>query len=251
MLFMVDIKYELEYLGLTSNEVKVYLTLLRIGRSRAGRLAKECGLERTSVYNALQGMIRGGIVSYVIESGSKVFSAANPQRIVDLFREKEERASLILPELESLKKFEREKESILKFKGYTGIKSVFADILRTCKRGEEYLVIGLEGQLSERMPTFAEIFVARKDKKKLKARVILRSTRGIKKKISKYTSIKYVPANVISPANITIYGEKVAIVMWSEIPEAVIIENKEAAAAFKAYFEFMWVNASGKSSLEN
>src|SRR3989338_10334268 len=111
-----NIAYELEYLGFTSNEVKVYLTLLGIGRSQAGRIAKECRLERTSTYNALQRLIKDGLVSYIIESNKKVFSAGPPEKIVDLFKEKEERASLILEQLKNIKKGEREKESILNFK---------------------------------------------------------------------------------------------------------------------------------------
>jgi sugar-specific transcriptional regulator TrmB len=245
ILMIHDTIYELEYLGFTPNEVKVYLTLLRIGRSKAGRLAKECGLERTSTYNALQQLIRQGLVSFVIEANKKVFAAAEPSRIVDLFKEKEERAALIVPKLIGLKKFEREKETILKFKGYSGIKTVFNDILRSCREGSEYLAIGLEGQLSERMPTFAEIFVARKDEKKLHSRALVRASRK-GKKMSKYTKVRYVPQEVVSPININIYCDKVAMIMWSEIPEAVIIDNSQSAAAFRSYFEFMWKHAHKK-----
>jgi len=240
-----NIAYELEYLGFTSNEVKVYLTLLGIGRSQAGRIAKECRLERTSTYNALQRLIKDGIVSYVIESNKKVFSAGSPDKIVDLFKEKQERAELIIPYLKNIKKSEKEKETILKFKGYNGVKTVLNDILRSTKKDEEYLIIGLEGQLSQRLPTFAEIYVARKDEKKLKARALVRKTRE-GKKMSKFTQVKYVPQEVISPMNINIYGNKVALLIWSEIPEAVIIDSPDAASAFKSYFEFMWKHADNK-----
>jgi len=49
-----------------------------------------------------------------------------------------------------------------------------------------------------------------------------------------------VPQEVISPSNITIYKNKVAMILWSEIPEAIIIDNEDVAKTFKSYFEFMW-----------
>ena len=168
------IEEELRDLGFSDNEVKVYIALLRIGRGKAGRISKECSLERTSTYNALKKLNEKGMASYVIESNRKVFAVAEPAKILDMFKEQEERAKLVIPKLEQLKKSEQEKENILKFRGYAGIKTVLNDILKTCKEGEEYYIIGSEGQLTQRMPTFAKIFVARKDIKKLHAKVLLR-----------------------------------------------------------------------------
>ena len=61
--------------------------------------------------------------------------------------------------------------------------------------------------------------------------------------MSKYTRVRYVPQETISPLNVNIYGDKVALLIWSENPEAVIIDNPQAAAAFRSYFELMWKHA--------
>ncbi|MBS3150126.1 hypothetical protein J4455_05585 [Candidatus Woesearchaeota archaeon] len=239
------IEEELRYLGFTDNEVKVYVTLLRIGRGKAGRISKESSLERTSTYNALKKLQEKGLVSYVIEANRKVFAVAEPNKILDMFKEKEERAKLVIPKLEQLKKAEQEKENILKFRGYEGIKTVLNDILKTCKDEEEQYIIGSEGQLTQRMPTFAKIFVARKDKKKLHAKVLLRKGRFSDVR-SKYAKVRFLPQDVPSQSVTNIYGDKVAIILWSEIPEAIIIDDKSTAETYKAYFEFMWKNASVK-----
>jgi len=237
----MEIQKELEYLGFTANEIKIYLALLRIGKSKAGRLAKECSIERTSAYNALKRLISEGLVSYVIESNNKVFNAAHPGKIIDMFKEKEERASLLVPHLTNLRSYEREKENILKFRGYNGIKTVLNDVIKSCKKGEECLVFSTDNQLSERMPTYAEIYVARKDKKQLRSRMLVREDKKEKgKKMSKFTKIKYIPGKLLSPANINVYKDKVAVIIWTEVPEAVIIDNKEAAETFRSFFEFMW-----------
>jgi len=238
----MSIEDELRRLGFSDNEVKIYLALLRMGRSKAGRIAKECFLERTSTYNALKKLHEKGLVSSVIEANRKVFAAAAPAKILDVFREREERAALLVPKLEQLKRFELERENILKFRGFSGVKTVLNDVLNTCKEGGEYLIMGSENQLSELMPTFARIFVAKKDRKRLRARILVREGRkGYV--MSRYTQARYVPQDVISPTVTTIYGDKIALTLWSEIPEAIIIDNADTARTFRSYFEFMWKNA--------
>src|SRR3989344_766205 len=233
---------QLRMLNFTDNEIKVYLALLRIGTAQAGRIAKECMLERTSTYNAIKRLQEKGMVSSVIEANRNVFAAAPPAKILDIFREKEERAKLIIPELEQLKRFEKEKETILKFRGYAGVKTVLNDILKTCKQNGEYLILGPERQLSERMPTFAKIFVAQKDKKRIRARIILRQIAG-NNVMSKYTEARYVPQEVFSPTVTSIYGDKIALIVWSETPEAIIIDNADTAKTYRTYFEFIWKHA--------
>src|SRR3989344_7886236 len=233
------IEEKMRGLGFSDNEVKVYIALLKIGRSKAGRIAKECSLDRTSTYNALKRLKEKGMAASILESSRQVFAPAEPSKITDFFKEQEERAKLIVPELEKMKGFAREKENILKFRGFAGIKTVLNDILKTCKDGEEHYIIGSEGQLTQRMPTFAEIFVARKDKKKLRARVLLRKGRFSDVR-SKYAKVRYLPQDVASQSVTNIYGNKVAIILWSEIPEAIIIDDKSTAETYKDYFEFMW-----------
>ena len=240
------IEKELRDLGFTDNEVKIYITLLRIGRGKAGRISKESSMERTSTYNALKKLQEKGLVSYVIEANRKIFAVAEPNKILDMFKEKEERAKLVIPKLEQLKKAEQEKENLLKFRGYAGIKTVLNDILKTCKDGEEHYIMGSEGQLTQRMPIFAKIFVARKDKKKLYAKVLLRKGGRFSDVRSKYAKVRFLPQDVQSQSVTNIYGDKVAIILWSEIPEAIIIDDKSTAETYKAYFEFMWKNASTK-----
>ncbi|MBS3148395.1 hypothetical protein J4219_05905 [Candidatus Woesearchaeota archaeon] len=233
---------QLRMLDFTDNEIKVYLVLLKIGTAQAGRIAKECVLERTSTYNALKRLQEKGMVSSVIEANTQVFAAASPEKILDVFKEKEERAKLLIPQLEQLKTAKTEKETILKFRGYAGVKTVLNDILKTCKSGDEYLILGPERQLSERMPTFARIFVAQKDKKRIRARIILRQIAG-NNVMSKYTEARYVPQEVFSPTVTSIYGDKIALIVWSETPEAIIIDNADTAKTYRTYFEFIWKHA--------
>ena len=40
--------------------------------------------------------------------------------------------------------------------------------------------------------------------------------------------------------------DKIAIVIWTDEPEGIIIENASAAKAYKSYFESMWKYAKSE-----
>jgi len=100
------------------------------------------------------------------------------------------------------------------------------------------------------MPYYASILKARKEMKKIRTKTIIRSGRVLKGK-GKYTEYREIPIKTISLVTINISPGKVAIFIWSENPECVLIENEEVRKTFESYFEFMWKHAKRKSSREN
>ena len=207
----------------------------------AGRVSKEANLDRTSVYNALKSLLQKGIVSYAIEANRKVFKAENPDKILDFYKEKEELSKSITLKLKQFYNKKNEKSNIALYQNFKGLKTVFQDILNSSKKDDEYLVIGSEGQFTEKMPYYSPLFRKLKEKKKIKTRMLIR--KGIVKEKSKFTEYKEIPSDVKSPATINVYDGKVAIFIWNEKPEAILIKNKDISESFKSYFNFMWKNA--------
>ena len=73
-----DLGFILEKLGLTKAEILVFSTLVQGGSSGIGNVIKKSQLHRGTVYNTLQRLIQKGLVSYVIKSNKKYFSASEP-----------------------------------------------------------------------------------------------------------------------------------------------------------------------------
>ena len=233
---------DLEKLNFTVNESKVYLSLLKLGPSLAGRISKESNLDRSSTYNALRLLLKKGIVSTIFESKRTTYIPSNPKKILDYIKEKEELANKIIPNLSKKFSVKKEKKNILVYQGYKGFKTIFQDVLDSVNKNEEYLVIGSEGQFSEKMPYFSQIFKKLKAEKKIKSKLLIRE--GVDKSTKgKYTNYKSIPSDVISSATINIYKDKVAIFIWEDNPEAVLIENEMVSKSFRNYFNFMWKNA--------
>ena len=235
-----EIRETLKQIGLGHNESKIYLTLIKSGPSMAGRIAKEANIDRSACYDSLKALLKKGLVSYAIEANRKKFAAANPARLKEYLREKESLVETILPNLSEMFKVKEEKSHVNMFQGFKGLKTVFEDILESAK-GKENLVIDSSGQFREKMPFYAPHYIKALEKNKIKVRHLLRRS-GVKKAHpSKTTTLRYFPAEIGEAIMTTnIYSDKIALILWTDVPEAVIIKNKAAAEAYRSYFEILW-----------
>jgi len=235
-----QIRETLKRIGLGHNESKIYLILLKIGPSMAGKIAKESNIDRSACYDSLKALLKKGLVSYVIEANRKRFAANSPQRLADFMSEKQEAVREILPDLSSFYKKEKEKSQVSMYKGLKGLKSVFEDILHEAK-GNENLVIDSSGKFGEKMPFYLPHFVKGLEKNRIKVRHIVRKGKEQQLHPSKTTEMRFFP-KIVGDQTITtnIYSDKVALILWTDVPEAVIIKNRAAAEAYKNYFDILW-----------
>ncbi|MBT4446059.1 hypothetical protein HOA92_02500 [archaeon] len=238
---MAKVEMVLENLGFSPNEIKVYLALNDQGTCKAGKVAKIAKIDRSSCYNSLKNLLQKGLVSYVLMGQVKWFQATGPKRLLDYVREQENDVKEILPQLHARHKAAKISGQVRLFKGIKGVKTILQDIIRT---EENNLVFGNESQLEENMPTFQKQFVRQLKEKKIFVKEIVRSGRGSKTSNPKQT--RYVPKSLESPVVTNIYGDKIALIIWTDEPEGIIIENKAAADAYRSYFEFMWKHAKKK-----
>jgi sugar-specific transcriptional regulator TrmB len=242
----IEIKETLREVGLANEEIEVYLAMLKIGSSLASKVSEETKINRSHVYQLIERMIAKGFVSYVIRENRKYFSAVNPEKIVELIREREQKMKNILPNLLELASFQKEKPVVEIFEGKEGIKTILNDILKV---KEEWLAFGSSGKGQEILSFYAEHWEKEREELKIDLRGILDSSEsGLKrgKEISKrkYTKIRYVKEDYSSPSSTWIYGDRLAFVIWSkEHSFAIRMISKEIANNFKKHFEILWKNA--------
>src|SRR3989344_2207802 len=91
----------LQEFGLSNTEAKIYLALLELGKSKAGAITKKSTVNRTNVYDALERLIKKGLVSYVSENNKKVFGAVGPQRLQEILKDKQERLGKAIEKLKA------------------------------------------------------------------------------------------------------------------------------------------------------
>ena len=187
-------------------------------------------------------------MSYVFRENRKYFEPTDPKNVLetiknqeDAIEKKKEQIEKHLPELSRL--FEESKEELEAniFKGISGLKSVFNDITKSLKRGDEYLAFGVPEHAQIFWGYFEE-FNKRLQKNKIKSKIIFdeRATQNIESCKKSGYDVRTLSKEFMSPAEINIYKDKVAIVLWHKSPLAILIRGKEIAHSFKQYFNLLW-----------
>lgn len=234
----------LKEIGLTETEIKVYLSLLSLGATSAGKIVEDTGVYRKNLYDALNRLIEKGLVSYVIENKMKIFQAKKPENLEKYLEEKKAKieeqkleVQKTVLELNSLfKTAPAEIESEI-YRGTEGIKT----ILKECLNHKEVLFIGATGDVENRLPYFWPQYNKKREKLKCKWKLLLvYEAKGKTITQSKYYEYKILP-KILSGLNVIyIYGDYVANVLWLEKPMAFVIKHKTLASNYRKYFDFLW-----------
>ncbi len=239
----------LEQIGLTKNEIKVYLALLELGNTSAGLLIKKLGMHRSLVYELIDLLINKGLVSFVIAANRKQFQAENPEKLIKFLtqkkeelQDKEKELKKILPELLLKKQLSAEQQEGSMYKGKKGLQSIYEDII---KEKKTWYAFGATGKLKEVFPFYFIHLHKRREKLKIPLKIIFNEKirKERREKELKQTQIRYLPESFITPSTTYIYADKVIIIMWSNEPLAFMIKSKSVADSYKAFFEVLWKNA--------
>lgn len=228
--------------GLTENEAKVYLALLEFGPNQAGLISRKSGLHRRVVYDTTEMLIKKGLIGYIQKNNKKLFQASSPNRILELIKEKEESISEIMPEMLLMFNKTKEKEETNFYKGKNGLKTVFEDQLEL-EKGSEILIISPFPMAYDILPFYFKWYDKRRQEKRIKSKIIFHKTTSAEAKLPKIplSEIRFLSEKYASPMAMNIYGDKVAIILWSkENPFAVVIKNKEIADGYRKHFDMMW-----------
>ena len=235
---------KLRELGLSGNEISVYLTLLRLGSASAGKITEHSGVHRRNVYDALERLSRKGLAGFSVREGVKYFSAASPMNLLQIIEEqkktlksREDGLGPVISELLTVHRNPRKKSNITIYRGVKGIKTVFEDILST---GKENLVLG-----AHRPPGIIANYLSNFHKRRVKAgirdRMIFNNDFARAKELAGLprTEVRLMPKRQEKTTCINIYGDKVAILTWSD-PVSIVIESREIADNFRHYFNTLW-----------
>ncbi|MDO8564281.1 MAG: helix-turn-helix domain-containing protein [Nanoarchaeota archaeon] len=239
---MVDVQETLRKIGLTNNEISVYLTLLRMGPSIVSDVAKSAGLYRPYTYDNLKKLLEKGLVSFIVKDGKNVFSAVEPENLVDVQKNRLEEVKSILPELNRLSSSVKNEAKAEFYLGSQVVRVVVGDVFRTLKRkGGEALIIGVdEKKFMEADELSMYRYFEDMKKNKLKEKVLVREGDNYLPAPRSTTSYRFLSKEFFEPTSTMIYGNKVAIVIFSQPLHGIIIENEALAKTYRKQFNALW-----------
>jgi len=234
----------LEDIGLTGAEIKVFLALLELGPSQAGPIVEKSGLQNAVVHRALHSLGEKGFVTYVLEGKKKIYQTINPKQIVDFIEDKKKKFESILPELVSRQNTAKKRPEATIFRGVRGIKELLNFMLEDSK---EYCSYGGSHQQQVLIGDyFWRQFHAKRISKRISAKMIFQpSLRYWGKELGKkrLTEVRYTKTETEPLQETVISGDKVAIVIYTDKPYGILIEDAIAGKSYKGYFEMLWKNS--------
>ncbi|MBU0530574.1 MAG: hypothetical protein KKC05_02770, partial [Nanoarchaeota archaeon] len=231
---------------------KVYLTLLELGSSTTGPIIDESEVSSSKVYEILEKLIDKGLVSYVLEGKVKQFEAASPKRIFDYIDERKAQLEKqkddikdLLPSLMAKRKGSKYKSEATIYRGKRALKTVFNESLDMLKDGGEVHGLGIPKR-SDVVNRFFMNWTKRRVKMNIKEKLLFdetaRSDPQSKTKNRPMSEIRWLPKNMITPASIDIFNDRVVLFPAETGDEIllIVIDSKEVAASFEAQFQLSW-----------
>lgn len=232
----------LEDIGLTGAEIKVFLTLLELGSSTAGKVVEKSGLQNAVVHRAFHSLAEKGLITYVQEGKIRHYQAIEPKLLLGFLEEKKKRLEKILPELEAKKQLVKEKPKATIFQGTRGVKELLNLMLET--DAKEYIAYGGAQKSDEALGTyFWEAFHKKRVSKKIKAKLLFHSSlKWWGEELNKFnlTEVRYTKKDFEEMTETVICGKRVAIIIYLDKPFGFLIEEQLAANSYKKFFELIW-----------
>ena len=227
--------------GLTSTEAKIYHTLLRKRGQQAGEIAKQTGIHRRNVYDAIERLIAKGLVGYYLEGKRKHFTAESPKRLLGLLGERESSINTVLPGLLAIYDTTKSENEVQIYRDKAGVRTVLED--QTTVKGGELLVYGAYGDFQKALKYFFPHFERKRIAAKVHVKLLFDEESRGKPVSREFVEIRYLPKFWGGPVSTNIYRDKVAIIIWTEQPIAIVMESSEISSSYKRYFEHLWKTA--------
>lgn len=232
----------LEGIGLSKNEIAVFLKMLRLGEGKAGAIIAKCGLQSSATYNAINSLINKGLVSYIKRGQIKYYKPADPQAIADYLETKKGEYLKVLPDLRSF--MPGAIEGVEFYKSIRGIKTLLSEITRDAKKGDVYRFFSIEDPKEYELATdkVYELQKSIRAEKRIKTRgLFAEKTRNLAG-VSTINQKRYL--NFPLPPNTQILNNKVAIISWKgDEPSGILIRSKDLYDTYVKFFEHLWERA--------
>lgn len=245
---------ELQDLGLSEKESRVYLAALEIGRATADQLAKHAKIKRPTTYVQLESLMKMGLMSTYEEDKKTYFAPESPELLKRLLaRQKEElntkegELTSLLPEL--MRQFESagERPVVRFFPGKEGITAVREEVLTT-KEKQLHVLFSHDSDLSKIFSKHEiDDYTERRNKLGIRSNAIYTNLEYFKTAwVDELTEVRLL-AGVNLTVDTRIFDDKTALFSIVGNIFALVIESEQIASSMKNLFNFLWLQAQERS----
>lgn len=253
-----EIYRQLEDMGLSEKEAKVYVASLTLGPATVQQIANQADIKRVTAYVILESLSNLGLVAQTSHGKKTFFSAEDPASLRRLLDKKEQEIkqqrknlSDLVPDLYSLQKIAIDTPVVKYYDTVEGLRTVIGSFMINVAASEADYIYGLSN-VDKVEKFFPEIAKNQGNPDRIKAGkhslFIYTSERGpIYKhsdkqanRESRHVSIDKYPIN----GDLTIAGDYMLFLsLDADKPFGVTIKSSALAAAMRSMFELAWIAA--------
>lgn len=246
----MNLSKELEKIGLSDKEAKVYLAALELGQDTVQNIAKKAGVNRATTYVVLKSLIGRGLCSSLTQGKKTMFAASNPKVLEGLFevqkKELEERQKFfqsILSELELINNRQAEKPVVKFFEGKQGLVNCFVEFTKTGAKGDDdYFRIAFSKDRLDRLFTDEERkkFISLRVQHQAKSKGLYNAKGQPLPNTDESVRVQVDGERFPFPCDIGVYGDNVRILSEGAKPSGILITDRDVATTIRSLFELAW-----------
>ncbi len=242
VIFMILIE-QLEKLGLSENQAKIYLSFLEKGPQFLQELSKNTRIKRTTLYLSIGQMIEKDLVEVIIKSRRKQYYIKNPQLFLRRIRERYNLLDALMPQLSDAFEGKSVSNRVKFYDTQNGLKEVLKEIVSLDRQVE---ILTIESNINAFFSLgfdFWKEIVAKKKVFQIKSRTLISSAEK-EDFLLKDHQIQIRTSSLLNDFKISLYlyADKVTIF----IPEdslCLVIENDKIKKSLAIMFEVVWRRA--------
>lgn len=240
----------LQNLGLTIGESKVYLALLELGSSTSGDIIRQSKVSSSKIYDILDRLSNKGLVSTYIVKNIKHFTPKSPERLRDYLHVREaeiisqkKEAEKVISNLTTLFTAPIQEDHAEILKGTKGIKTFLETFLDQLDKKHTMYIMGANKESIELMGNYFSEWHQRRVAKNIMCYATYLPDANDRAKIRSKTPLtktRILPENMKAPAFFVIGADIAGIFIFGGTPLVISIRNQQVADSFEAYFKLTW-----------
>jgi len=240
---------ELQKLGLSDKEALVYLSSLALGPSPVQVISRKAEVNRATTYVMIEALLKKGLMSTFDKGKKTLYTAEKPERLHRIVHherasvdEKESVIKRILPDLDAISDAAGERPKVSFYEGEEGLEAMRETIFDSKIETMED-VISYDDLSHLFDATHWKRHNERMKNRKIKGRVLFTSETGRKPTADHagFWEHRELPSKLFPMhGELTVYGDRVAMIALKGKLVGVIVESKEMAVMVRTLFELAW-----------
>lgn len=241
---------DLRKLGLSWNEIKVYLSLVKIGETPVGGIINDLKIHRQIVYNALDELEKRNIVSKTLRNKVGHYKITDPEILVENIRQQELIASRVSRRIEEELKQTKKEHRINVIEGKENIRRYFINKFNKIPIGSTIYLMNTEAKKFHEvmgedflMKTYDKLRAQRKIySKNLTSESYREEIETINKSLnSEFRENRFLPYELSNPVSTNIWEDSIHFQSFQgDQPFIIEIINKALRDSYIGHFNMLW-----------